>query len=101
MGFAQGGALRYEDGGPIGAVESVGLRGNRPMDAGYFKDMAADAARNAVISKLGQAVGLSPQVMALGMAGKGIYNFFNPDQPPAPVVSGSSFPSVPGQNPSG
>ena len=99
--FAQGGALRYEDGGPIGAVEPIGIRGNRPMDAGYFKDMAADAARNAVISKLGQAVGLSPQVMALGMAGKGIYNFFNPDQPPAPVVSGSSFPSVPGQNPSG
>jgi hypothetical protein len=99
--FAQGGALRYEDGGPIGAVESVGLRGNRPMDAGYFKDMAADAARNAVISKLGQAVGLSPQVMALGMAGKGIYNFFNPDKPAAPVMTGSDFPSVPGQNPSG
>jgi hypothetical protein len=99
--FAQGGALRYEDGGPIGAVEPVGLRGNRPMDAGYFKDMAADAARNAVISKLGQAVGLSPQVMALGMAGKGIYNFFNPDKPAAPVMTGSDFPSVPGQNPSG
>jgi hypothetical protein len=99
--FAQGGALRYEDGGPIGAVEPVGLRGNRPMDAGYFKDMAADAARNAVISKLGQAVGLSPQVMALGMAGKGIYNFFNPDNPGAPVKTGSDYPSVPGQNPSG
>ena len=99
--FAQGGALRYEDGGPIGAVEPIGIRGNRPMDAGYFKDMAANAAKNAVISKLGQVVGISPQVMALGMAGKGIYNFFNPDQPPAPVVSGSSFPSVPGQNPSG
>ena len=39
--------------------------------------------------------------MALGIAAKGIYNFLNPDNPAAPVKTGSDFPSVPGQNPSG
>jgi len=98
---AQGGILGYENGGPIGAVEPVGINTPQSMDQSYFKDMATGTLKNAAISKLGQALGLSPQAMALGMAAKGIYGFFNPENPAAPVMTGSDFPSVPGQNPSG
>jgi hypothetical protein len=99
--MAKGGILHYENGGPTGAVEPIGINSARPIDQSYFKDMAANTVKNAAISKIGQAMGLSPQAMALGMAAKGIYGFFNPDKPAAPVMTGSDFPSVPGQNPSG
>ena len=99
--MAKGGMLHYENGGPTGAVEPIGINSARPIDQSYFKDMAANTVKNAAISKIGQAMGLSPQAMALGMAAKGIYNFFNPDTPAAPVKTGSDYPSVPGQNPSG
>ena len=99
--LAQGGRLHYENGGPTGAVEPIGINSARPIDQSYFKDMAVNTVKNAAISKIGQAMGLSPQAMALGMAAKGLYNFFNPDNPAAPVKTGSDYPSVPGQNPSG
>ena len=102
--LAQGGALHYENGGPTGAVEPVGINNARPTDAGDFKAMATNAIINAGVKKGLTALGAPKALAALGPVALGLYGMYkaaNPDPSPAPVVSGSSFPSVPGQNPGG
>ena len=104
VNVAQGGLLSLADGGPTGAVEPVGINNARPMDADYFKDMATNAVINAGVKKGLTALGAPKALAALGPVALGLYGMYkaaNPDPSPAPVVSGSSFPSVPGQNPGG